>query len=99
MTSTVLDAINQQVSNEFSASFSYLSMAGWCEHHNLLGAGAWFRLQSSEEHTHGTRLFNFLLARNYQASLGAIPAPAAKFNSLLAVFEHALAQEQGVSKQ
>ena len=99
MTPTVLDAINQQVSNEFSASFSYLSMAAWCEHHNFLGAGAWFRLQSAEEHTHGTRLFNFLLARNFQAKLEAIPAPASKFDSLAAVFQHALTQEQGVSKQ
>jgi len=99
MTPTVLDAINQQVSNEFSASFSYLSMAAWCEHHNFLGAGAWFRLQSAEEHTHATRLFNFVLARNYQATLSAIAAPTSKFDSLGAVFEHALAQEQGVSKQ
>ena len=99
MTPTVLDAINQQVSNEFSASFSYLSMAAWCEHHNFLGAGAWFRLQSAEEHTHATRLFNFVLARNYQATLTAIAAPTSTFDSLGAVFEHALAQEQGVSKQ
>ena len=99
MTPTVLDAINNQVSNEFSASFSYLAMAAWCEHHNFLGAGAWFRMQSAEEHTHGTRLFNFVLARNYQATLQAITAPASKFDSLLAVFEHALKQEQGVSQQ
>ena len=99
MNATVLDAINKQVSNEFSASFSYLAMAAWCEHHNFLGAGAWFRAQSAEEHTHGTRLFNFVLARNYQATLQAIPAPAAKFDSLVAVFEHALKQEQGVSQQ
>lgn len=99
MTSSVLDAINQQVSNEFAASFSYLSMAAWCEHHNFTGAGAWLRLQSAEEHTHGTRLFNFVLARNYQAKLQAIPVPAWDYSSLGDVFERALTQEQGVSKQ
>ena len=52
MTATVLEAINQQVSNEFTASFSYLSMAAWCEHHKFMGAGAWLRAQSAEEHTH-----------------------------------------------
>ena len=51
-------------------------MAAWCEHHNFTGAGAWLRAQSAEEHTHGTRLFNFVLARNYQAKLQAIVAPA-----------------------
>ena len=99
MTPTVLEAINQQVSNEFSASFSYLSMAGWCEHHNFTGAAAWLRLQSAEEHTHGMRLFNFLLARNHQAKLLGFQAPRADFSSLLDVFEQALAQEQSVSGQ
>ena len=99
MTPTVLEAINQQVSNEFSASFSYLSMAGWCEHHNFTGAAAWLRLQSAEEHAHGMRLFNFLLARNHQAKLLGFQAPRADFSSLLDVFEQALAQEQSVSGQ
>ena len=99
MTPTVLEAINQQVSNEFSASFSYLSMAGWCEHNNFTGAAAWLRVQSAEEHAHGMRLFNFLLARNHQARLLGIQAPRADFSSLLEVFEQALSQEQSVSGQ
>jgi ferritin len=99
MTPTVLEAINQQVSNEFAASFSYLGMAAWCEHHNFMGAGAWLRAQSAEEHAHGTRLFNFVLARNHQVTLQAIPAPTSTFGSLSEIFERALAQEQGVSKQ
>jgi ferritin len=99
MTPTVLEAINQQVSNEFSASFSYLGMAAWCEHNNFMGAGAWLRAQSAEEHAHGTRLFNFVLARNHQVTLQAIPAPQSTFGSIGDVFERALAQEQSVSKQ
>ena len=99
MTPTVLEAINQQVSNEFSASFSYLSMAGWCEHNNFMGAAAWLRLQSAEEHAHAVRLFNFLLARNHQVKLLGIQAPRSDFSSLLEVFEQALAQEHGVSGQ
>jgi ferritin len=79
MTPTVLEAINQQVSNEFSASFSYLSMAGWCEHNNFTGAAAWLRLQSAEEHAHGMRLFNFLLARNHQAKLMGFPGATRRF--------------------
>ena len=99
MTPTVLEAINQQVSNEFSASFSYLSMAGWCEHNNFTGAAAWLRLQSAEEHAHAMRLFNFLLARNHQVTLLAIESPRSRFSSLLEVFETASAQEQSVSAQ
>ena len=99
MTPTVLEAINQQVSNEFSASFSYLSMAAWCEHHHFTGAAAWLRLQSHEEHGHAMRLFNFLLARNHQVTLNNIPAPRSDFASIVEVFEQALSQEQGVSAQ
>src|SRR5262245_34985094 len=99
MTPTVLEAINQQVSNEFAASFSYLAMAGWCEHNNFMGAAAWMRLQSTEEHAHAMRLFNFLLARNHAVKLQAIQAPRGEFKSLVDVFEQALAQEQSVSGQ
>ena len=99
MTPTVLEAINAQISNEFSASFSYLGMAAWCEHHNFLGAGAWLRAQSAEEHAHAMRLLNFVLARNYPVKLQAIAAPTSEFTALGEVFERALAQEQGVSRQ
>jgi ferritin len=99
MTPTVLEAINHQVSNEFNASFSYLALAAWFEHHNFTGAGTWFRLQSQEEHTHAMRLFDFLLARNQPVSLLAIGAPKAEFGSLLDVFETAQAQERDVSRQ
>ena len=99
MTPTVLEAINKQVSNEFAASFSYLAMAAWCEHHNFTGAGSWLRRQSTEEHGHAMRLLDFLLARNHQVTLLGIEAPRSKFSTLLDVFEQALTQEQGVSGQ
>jgi ferritin len=99
MTSKVLDAINRQIAAEFGASFSYLAMAGWCEHHKFMGAGRWLRLQSQEEHGHAMKLFNFVLARNHESKLAAIDQPKSDFTSIVEVFERALAQEQGVSSQ
>jgi ferritin len=99
MTPTVLDAINRQIGAEFSASFSYLAMAAWCEHHKFMGAGKWLRLQSDEERGHALKLFDFVLARNHQARLSAIDAPRVEFTSVAEVFERALAQEQEVSRQ
>ncbi len=99
MTSKVLDAINRQIAAEFAASFSYLAMAAWCEHHKFMGAGRWLRLQSQEEHGHAMKLFDFVLARNHEATVAAIEQPKSDFKSILEVFERALAQEQGVSKQ
>lgn len=99
MTSKVKGAIDKQIGAEFSASFSYLAMAAWCEHHKFMGASQWLRLQSAEERTHALKLFDFLLARNHQVQLGAIPAPRTKFSSIVDVFERALKQEQEVSAQ
>jgi ferritin len=99
MTPTVLDAINKQIAAEFGASFSYLSMAAWCEHHKFMGAGKWLRLQSQEEHGHAMRLFDFVLARNHPVHLGALEQPISEFGSIVDVFERALQQEQGVSQQ
>jgi len=99
MTPNVLEAINGQISNEFSASFSYLAMAAWCEHHQFTGAGHWLRLQSQEEHGHAMKLFNFVLARNYQASVAGIERPRGEFTSMVDVFETAQKQEHAVSEQ
>ena len=99
MTSKVLDAISRQIAAEFGASFSYLAMAAWCEHHKFMGAGRWLRLQSQEEHGHAMKLFDFVLARNHEAKLAAIEQPKSDFTSIVEVFERALAQEQGVSRQ
>jgi len=99
MTPAVLDAINRQIAAEFGASFSYLAMAAWCEHQKFMGAGKWLRLQSSEEHTHAMKLLDFVLARNHPVRLLAIEQPFSEFDSVVEVFERALAQEQEVSKQ
>ncbi|HUL73053.1 MAG TPA: ferritin [Vicinamibacterales bacterium] len=99
MTPKVLEAINRQIAAEFSASFSYLAMAGWCEHHKFMGAGQWLRLQSAEEHLHAMKLFDFVLARNHHVRLLGIDEPRADFGSVVEVFEQALAQEQKVSGQ
>lgn len=99
MTSSVLEAINRQIATEFTASFSYLAMAAWCEHHKFMGAGRWLRLQSQEEHVHAMKLFDFVLARNHHAKLLAMDEPKGAFVSIAEVFERALAQEMEVSRQ
>lgn len=99
MTPKVLAAINKQITNEFAASFAYLAMAAWCEHHKYTGAASWLRIQSAEEHAHALRLFDFVLARDHAAAIAAIPAPPSKFASVVEVFETALKQERAVSQQ
>jgi ferritin len=94
---TVFRAINEQINSEFEASYTYLAMAGFCEHQKFLGAAKWLRLQSEEEHLHGLKLFDFVLARDGAVDLKAIDRPNIAFENLAAVFEQALLHEQQVT--
>jgi ferritin len=96
---TVQDAINEQINNELSASYSYLAMSCYCERQNFLGCARWLRIQSEEEYGHGMRLLDFLMARNGTVVLKSVPEPSCKFKSITEVFEQALQQEQEVSKK
>ncbi len=99
MNATVFKAINDQINSEFGASYTYLAMAGFCEHQKFPGASKWLRLQSEEERLHGLKLFDFVLARDLAVDLKAIDRPNTAFDSLTAVFEHALVHEQRVTLQ
>ena len=99
MSPKLVEAITRQIGAEFGASFSYLSMAAWCEYRQFMGAGRWLRLQSAEEHGHGTKLLDFLLARNHPVKLPGIDQPKSDYKSIVDVFERALKQEQEVSRQ
>ncbi|HEY1600977.1 MAG TPA: ferritin [Pirellulales bacterium] len=99
LASSVQQAINDQINNEFSASHAYLAMSIFCQRQNFVGCAHWLRVQAKEENGHGMRLLDFLLARDGAAALKTVPQPAGNFATIAAVFEQALEQEQHVSKQ
>lgn len=99
MTKTVLDAINQQINAELSASYTYLAMSAWSETQNFPGCARWLRIQSQEEYGHAMKLFDFVLAKGGTPELLAMAKPTTTFGSVGEIFETALAQEQEVSRQ
>jgi len=99
MTKTVLNAINDQINAELSASYAYLAMSAYCELQNFTGSARWLRIQSEEEHAHAMRLFDFVLARHGRVALKAMSQPPGTFTSIVAVFEAALKQEIEVGRQ
>lgn len=99
LSQVVQDAINRQINNEFSASYSYLAMSAYCERINFTGCARWLRVQSQEEYGHGLKLFDFLLARNAVVKLTPVVGPQVDFSSIANVFEQALKQEMDVSAQ
>ena len=97
---SVHKAINEQIKNELQAHYNYLGMSAHFEETPYLGFAKWMRAQATEEHVHAMKLFDFLRERNVSIELGAIDAPKTKYGpGPLEVFEVALAQEQGVTRQ
>ena len=79
MISKVLeDAINEQINNEFYASYLYLSMSAYCEQKNFSGFAQWLRFQSLEETGHGMKLFDFLSECDAKISLKSIAATSSQ---------------------
>ena len=99
MNAVVHEAINRQINAELTASYSYLQMSAFCARQSFNGCAHWLRLQSQEEYGHAMKLYDFLIARDGAVELGAMPAPKQTYDTITAVFESALAQEQDVSRQ
>lgn len=91
-------ALNAQIGTEFAASLSYLAMAAYFEEVAFEGFAHWMETQSNEERDHGMKFYRYVLDRNGDIELPAIPQPKADFESLVDVFEHSLRQEQEVSQ-
>jgi ferritin len=90
-------ALNDQVNMELASAYIYLSMSTYCAEVDLKGAAGWLRIQWEEELEHATKLIDYIGERGGSVTLKAIAQPAAKFKSLLDVFEQVLAHEQKVT--
>lgn len=97
LSQTMLDALNEQVKNEFYSSYLYLSMAGFCESITLPGFAHWMRLQSTEEGGHAMKIHDFVQDRGGRVKLLTIDQPPIDFSSPLDVFQQALEHEQLVT--
>ena len=84
---------------EFSAFYSYLSMAAYFESHHMSGFSGWYKVQSNEEFKHAMKLYEYIISRGEKVILMAIEAPQTEGKSLLSVFEAAYEQELKVSAQ
>ncbi|MCL1597999.1 MAG: ferritin [Actinomycetia bacterium] len=97
LSDTMAGEFNRQLTMELDASNAYLAMAGWLENAGFPGFSSWMQMQSEEERLHGLKLYQFILDRETEISIGSIDAPKATFESLIDAFETALAQEKAVT--
>lgn len=97
ISTTMQEAINNQINAELYSSYLYLAMAAHFEAASLPGFANWMRIQAEEEREHAMKFFNFLLDRGGRVQLKAIDAPPAEFGDALSIFEEVLKHEQKVT--
>ncbi|MGH9340517.1 MAG: ferritin [Acidobacteriota bacterium] len=95
----IQDALNEQIKDEYYASYLYLSMSAWCAAQNLSGFAHWMRLQSQEELAHALKLLDYMCNRGAHVVLHAIDKPPSDFKSMLDMFEQSLRHEQKVTEK
>ncbi|MBK9271038.1 MAG: ferritin [Saprospiraceae bacterium] len=91
-------ALNEQILKEAEASFSYLSMAVWCDHKGLEGSARFFYRQANEERLHMMKLISYMLEMDTHPMVPSIQVSTNDFPSVQSIFERTLAQEQSVTQ-
>ncbi len=90
-------AFNSQLTMELGSANAYLQISAWFSTQNLNGMAGWMRTQAGEERAHADMFLDFILDRGGAPIIGQVEAPVPSFDSPLAAFEAALAQEQAVT--
>lgn len=97
ISTTITDAINDQVAFELNSAYIYLGMSAYCESRNLPGFAKWLRIQWQEEVGHGMKLYDMILERGGKVVLQSIEKPPVKYSSVLDLFKQVLAHEKKVT--
>jgi bacterioferritin B len=94
-----IDALNDQVANEFAASHQYTAIGAHYEAQTLPQLARFFYAQAVEERGHAMMMIKYLIDTNSPVQLREVAAPTAEFGDHIAPIQLALAQERTVSGQ
>jgi len=91
------NALNDQINAEYYSSYLYLSMSAYFQSISLSGFAHWMRIQAQEELMHAMKFYDFVNERGGRVTLKLIEGPQTEWDSPIAIFEHVLKHEQGVT--
>ncbi len=94
----IITSLNKQLNRELQSAYKYLGMAVYCDNNKLPGCATWLKLQSSEEHNHGMKIYHYLTELGEQVEISAIDTPKQNFKNIKEVFEAAMQAEQDITK-
>jgi ferritin len=98
ITKKIEKLLNDHLSLEMGAVYSYLAVASWSEKEGLEGAANFFYLQSDEERAHFRKFFSYINEVGGHALVPEMKQPKSTFNSVLEACELSLTNEQKVTK-
>lgn len=91
--------LNDQIKFEFYSANIYLAMAAYCASEDLDGFANFFKVQYEEEVFHAMKFFNYVNERDGRVLIYGYDNPSNEYESVLDVFEQALAHEKLVTKR
>lgn len=94
MKTEVIQALECQATHELYAAQVYLAMACWCDVEHYSGFAEFYHKQSAEETAHAKKFLHYLVERDVVPAIGAVAAPPATFESLLATAQGAYQLER-----
>ncbi len=94
-----VEALNEQVANEFAASHQYVAIGAHYEAQTLPQLARFFYAQAVEERGHAMMMIKYLLDTNSPVRLREVAAPTTGFADHIAPIRMALEQERKVSAQ
>lgn len=95
----VVDALNQQIQSEFTASAQYIAIAAHFDHEGLPELAGFFYRQSEEERTHAMKFVHFMLDTGAKPFFSAIPQLRNDFSTAMDAVQFALEQELRVTSE
>ena len=93
----LLDALNEQMKNEFASAYLYMAIGGYFESEDLPGVALWMRAQALEEMVHGEKFHNFICETGGRTDYRGFDKPQNDFSSPLEAFEFSLNHEKFVT--
>ena len=98
-TQKVIDAINEQIGYEFSASIQYFAISAYFAAEALPQLAGHFLKQAEEEKGHALRFMKYVVDAGGRVIIPAIEAPQSKFKSAEKAVKLSLDQEVKVTQQ
>ena len=95
----IIDAMNEQIGNEFSAMLQYVAVAAYFDAVTLPELCSHFYKQAEEEKEHAHRFVKYVVDTGGALDIPAIPAPKVRFETTEEAVHLSLEQEKKVTGQ